>query len=109
MSSIDREYYILDADGEPQPCDLLTWGKWFNIHNTTVANDQVGEARISTVFFGVDLRLVSGIDNGQPVLWETMIFGGPYHLHGYRYTSERAALEKHAALVAQLRAEKGLR
>jgi hypothetical protein len=106
--STDR-YYIPDADGEPQPCDVLTWGAWFETHDKHVAHDVVGDARISTRFFGVDLRLLGGIDNGRPVLWETMIFGGPYHLHGYRFTSERAALEKHAALVAQLRAEKGLR
>jgi hypothetical protein len=107
VPSIDR-FYILDADGEPQPCDVLTWGAWFETHDKHVADDVVGETRISTVFFGVDLRLVGGIDHGQPVLWETMIFGGPCHLHHYRFTSERAALAKHTALVAQLRAEKGV-
>lgn len=54
------------------------------------------EVTVSTVFLGVD----HGFDGATPVLWETMIFGGPYDGEQWRYASRGAAIDGHFAAVA---------
>jgi hypothetical protein len=78
--------YILDAAGNPELCDdTQKWGRWFrDVANRTVAKDDVSDdVRVSTVFLGID----HSFDEGVPVLWETMIFGGPHNDYQERYTS----------------------
>jgi hypothetical protein len=66
--------YILDEHGNPKlEPDLITWATWYeNGDNRRVAVTEVGEAKVSTVFLGLDHNW----SGGPPVLWETMIFGG---------------------------------
>jgi len=52
---------------------------------------------VSTVFLVID----HGFDDGPPVLWETMIFGGVLDGACERYASEADAREGHARLVAE--------
>jgi len=94
------EHYILNANGDAEPCgSLYEWAAWFETANRTLAKDQVGEALVSTVFLGLDHSF-----GGQvPVLWETMIFGGPHDQHQDRYSSREAALAGHASAVALCR------
>lgn len=88
--------YILDADGEPQPCeDLLTWARWYETADRIVAAAWFGEVRVSTVFLGLDHRF--GF-NGPPILWESMVFGGPLDGEQRRYTSRADADAGHTAL-----------
>ncbi len=49
-------------------------------------------------FVGIDQGYAK-ID-GPPVLWQTMIFGGPRDLQQVRYTSQAAALKGHEQVVA---------
>lgn len=62
--------YILDEHNNPVPCDIFTWGKFFETERRIVRQEQVGEYWISTVFLGIDL----GWGHGPPVLFETMVF-----------------------------------
>jgi hypothetical protein len=48
------------------------------------------EVSVSTVFLGIDHGF--RCDRGLPVLWETMIFGGPHDGYQNRYTSRTDAL-----------------
>ncbi|UFS59508.1 hypothetical protein [Subtercola endophyticus] len=66
----------------------------------TVALTKVGEAEVSTVFLVID----HGFGRGEPVLFESMIFGGPRDQEGWRYHTEAEALSGHNALVAELQA-----
>lgn len=93
--------YVLDEKtGVPRPCeDWLRWGNWMATADRQVADDTVGEARVSTVFLGTDHSFGGG---GPPVLFETMIFGGPHDQWQDRYTSREDALKGHAAVVAAL-------
>jgi hypothetical protein len=92
--------YIL-INGEPVPCpDLLAWAEWFEHTDRTLARDMVGAAQVSTVFLGMDH---SFSDAGPPVLWETMIFGGPLDGEQKRYRSAEAARAGHAEFVVLLR------
>lgn len=122
--------YILNANGEPEACeDLLTWGRWMETGNRILqqsrfdhpfppTDDQiarytspvfpagdVGHAvqtmdlriLVSTIFLGLDH---SFSDDGPPVLFESMIFGGPLSGEQRRYTSRADALAGHADLCA---------
>lgn len=69
------EHYILDGH-TPVQADLMTWARWFEKADAdrVVAKDEIGEARISTVFLGLDHNW----GDGPPLLFETMIFGGQH-------------------------------
>lgn len=90
--------YIL-KDGKPVKVkDLIEWARWFEkskeriVKLTTIKND----IRVSTVFLGLDHNY-SG--KGKPILWETMIFGGPHDQYQQRYTSRKYAMKGHAEAV----------
>lgn len=95
-------YYILDADNHPMETDLLTWGKWFErIENRTVAWTQItSETWVSTVFLGLDHN---HFGEGPPILFETMIFGGPEDEYQWRYSSWDDAETGHKAAVRKAR------
>jgi len=94
-----RIYYVLDANGEPERCDdWMRWAKWFeDTPARIVAREELPNGvQVSTVFLGLDHNFFG---RGAPVLWETMIFGGPHNDLQVRYTSRAAALDGHAQAV----------
>lgn len=94
--------YILDDEGNPimEP-DRDKWARWFIQAERHVADEQIGESRISTVFRGIDDRF----GDGSPVLWETMVFGGPLDQEQDRCSGTRKeALAMHARMVKRVRA-----
>ena len=87
------ERYIL-VNGEPQACqDLLTWARWLEEagEERIVAQDRIGDARISTGFLGLD----HSFGQSDPLLFETMIFGGPHDHYQRRYSTREAAITGH--------------
>lgn len=103
-------HYILNADGEAVPCDdLEVWGAWFERsskdRSRVIAADKDegpdgSEIFVSTVFLGLDHNF-SG--TGPPVLWETLVFGGPLADEMARYRSREAALAGHQEICARVR------
>jgi hypothetical protein len=102
-------YFVLDDDGEPVAVDdVEVWGAWFE---STRDNDARVLARdrdespgapdvlVSTVFLALDHSF--GAD-GPPVLWETLVFGGPLDGEMQRYTSRAAALQGHQAMCRRV-------
>ncbi len=68
-----NDHYILDESGEPKKVDLMTWTAWYETAERHIGDDHLpGGIHVSTVFLGLD----HDWEGGQPVLWETMIFGG---------------------------------
>ena len=101
--------YILDANGDPQPCEgLLTGGRFMegrDARRVAVDMEEGNEAegarvRVSTVFLGLDHRW----GGGPPVLWETLVFGGVLDGEMDRYTSRAAALAGHQAMCQRVMA-----
>jgi len=96
-------HYILGDDGEPVgPVDVLVWAEWFETHaqDRIVAKTKVGDAEVSTVFLGLDHAFMGG----PPILYETMIFGGPDDQRDqWRHRNRHAALALHDQIVAALR------
>jgi hypothetical protein len=88
--------YVLDAAGTPQPAsDVRRWGQWYRTADRIVAQDTFGDVQVSTVFLGIDHNFRA---DGPPVLWESMIFGGPLDQEQRRYTSRADAEAGHTAL-----------
>lgn len=86
--------YILDTDGNPKlEPDLLKWAQWYESHERHVAEDYVGNVRVSTIFLGLDSAFFSW---ESPLLWETMIFGGEHDTYQERYRSREDAIAGHA-------------
>ena len=95
-------YYILDEEKHIQRCDdLLTWARWFGKSELRiVARTKVsGDCDVSTVFLGMDHRFSL---RGPPVLFETMVFGGPMHGEMWRYASYDDAEVGHAMAVKKV-------
>jgi hypothetical protein len=92
--------YILDANNVPVPCeDLIEWAKWIETSNRRVAEDTIGDVRISTVFLGLN----HSFGGPSPLLFETMIFGGPHDQHQARCTFWDDAVKQHAEAVDMAR------
>ncbi len=103
--------YILDKRGQPVPCyENLEWAAWFENSGELrrVALDDLGElGRVSTVFLALDYNFSPMHDplTYRPILWETMVFGGPHAYEMRRYMSREAAERGHAEMVKMIREE----
>jgi hypothetical protein len=88
--------YILDAAGCPVPCQCVTdWRAWFDAADRTVALDTLPSGTsVHTVF----LSLNHAFRPGPPVLWETVVEGGPCE-QVVRYTSGDDAIDGHESIV----------
>lgn len=94
---MNRNHYILNSDGTLTTAELLVWAEWFETADRNIALDILPDGtRISTVFLGIDHRFGSA---GPPLLFETMIFGGPHDQHQDRYATRDEALMGHALAV----------
>lgn len=92
-------YYILDGHTPVLVDDLVTWGKWFELADRTVAKAHVGDSEVSTVFLGADYSW----GDGPPLLFETLVFGGPLADEMERYSTWEQAIAGHEAMVARCR------
>ena len=80
-----------DRDGSPMT--LIEWATKFESQSARrVAEDYIGDVHISTVWLGLDHAFFGG----APLIFETMIVGGPHDQFQDRYSTEAQALEGHA-------------
>jgi hypothetical protein len=66
-----------------------------------VGDTTIGDARVSTVFLEIDHRFV---DEGPPILFETLVFGGPMDGEMERYATWEEAEQGHADMVFRVTA-----
>lgn len=64
-------HYILDPSGQIRRVSLREWAVFMETADRRVALTSVLGFDVSTVFLGLDHNFR---DEGQPVLWETMVF-----------------------------------
>ena len=95
-----NKHYIL-VDKKPLESDLMGWAKWIeNSENKIVKQDTLPDGTfISTVFLGLDHNYA---ETGDPVLFETMIFGGGYDQYQERYTTWEDAEKGHGKALKLL-------
>lgn len=80
--------------------DVFEWGAFFeDFKKRRVAQTNVGDANVSTVFLGIDHNFSGGV----PLLFETMVFGGPHDDATFRYPTWAAAKRGHNRIVKALR------
>lgn len=105
--------YIL-KDGVPvlEP-NIFKWAAWFEtagaeriIKKTTVYHGDA-EVEVSTVFLALDHRF--NPSEKAPILYETMVFGGPGNGEQWRYDSEKKARKGHtrAVKLQKMKLQKG--
>jgi hypothetical protein len=95
------KYILIDRKAVPATTD--EWARFFeNMDARTVAKSAVNGANVSTVFLGLDHRFG---DEGPPLIFETMIFGGPYDQYQDRCSTWEEAEEMHR--IACVLAEAG--
>jgi hypothetical protein len=65
--------YILEGK-TPKPASLDEWARWYQTAERHVAMSEQEGVKVSTVFLGLD----HSFGRGEPLLFETMIFGGEH-------------------------------
>ena len=95
-------HWIVDENGNPRLTDLMTWAHWIEkFDNRVVKQDHIGEVSVSTVFLGIDHNFV---DEGPPILWETMVFGGKFDHYLERCSGNKEQAEaQHDKMVAYVK------
>ncbi len=82
------QLYILDGK---TPVPLFDTTKWGLQVDKIIGKDQFGSVSVSTVFLGMD----HSFGGGDPVLFETMIFGGEHDQYQERYCTWDEAEKGH--------------
>ncbi len=90
-------YY--DRAGNP-----ISASEW-SLENNRVAHTKMQDAEVSTVYLGLD----HSYDDGPPLIFETMIFGGPREEQMWRYTTEAQAKAGHEHAVQLVRSDENSR
>lgn len=80
--------------------DLMEWAEWFETAKRHVEKTDVGDARVSPVFLGMNHNFGEG---GKPLLFETMVFGGEYDEEMEQYATWEQAEEGHNRWVEKLK------
>jgi len=109
-----RHYHLRSSDGTVRgPVGYEEYLQWMMDHNdgkpcVNLKTTTVGEkperdagtvADVSTIFLSINHNWVGG----PPILWETMVFGGPSDDWQERYRSEEEALRRHDEIVETLK------
>ena len=92
-------YYALDENNDPYPVPMMTWAKGLEKKGGgpwRVGLTKVGDAEVSTVFLGLDHNHGPA---GPPILFETLVFGGPLSDEMERYATWTEAEAGHAKMV----------
>lgn len=75
--------------------DLMTWANWFETSNRHIGDDHIGKVHVSTVFLGIN----HNFGEGEPLLFETMIFGGKHDQYQERYSTWEEAEKGHQIAI----------
>lgn len=96
--------YILKDKTPIVETDILTWAKWFKTASRHVKQENIGDVSVSTVFLGLDHNFC---ETGEPILFETMIFGGEHDGYCDRYSTWEEAEKGHDTVVKMASKAKG--
>ncbi len=65
--------YKLEGHIPKRVYDVLEWARWFEKEDRLVAATMINDVKVSTIFLGLDHGY-----NGEPIFFETMVFGGKH-------------------------------
>lgn len=99
MGDWPRHYILMDRT--PIAVDMETWARSLQSEGRRIGADVITDkCHVSTVFLGFDHNHYG---HGDPILFETMIFGGPLDGDQWRYTTYADAERGHQEAVAKAR------
>jgi hypothetical protein len=90
-------YYKLVGQTPVPVASLSEWQDYLRSADHQIAETIVGDAKISTNFSGFDLTF-----GEPPLLFETMVLGGPHHGRMQRYSTWLEAVKGHDATVIEV-------
>lgn len=92
--------YILNDKHEAVPVSIREWVRSYDdTEARCVAQTDVDDVHVSTVFLGLDHR----IGSGPPLLFETMVFGGSLDQEQDRCTTWEQVERMHKTMVKRVR------
>lgn len=92
--------YILKGKRVYPVDDILKWANWIEKEDRRVDLTKVGKYKVSTVFLGID----HSFGTGEPLLFETMIFGkGEFDEYQERYSTWGEAEKGHKKIVEMVK------
>ena len=97
--------YILDGCTPVAVDDLKVWARWIETANRQVEETFIDEARVSTVFLGLDHNFYF---SSAPILFETMVFGGPLDQEQRRYPTWDDAVVGHHHMIGRVQRAYGV-
>jgi hypothetical protein len=89
-------YFILKDDKPVQVDSVIEWANSIYNHKVIDRTKIRKGVEVSTVFLGLNHSWLPG---ARPILFETMIFGGPHDMYQERYTNIELAEEGHKRAV----------
>jgi hypothetical protein len=100
-------YYKLDEKRHVVAIDCpLEWAEYFETADRSVdKTDITSDCHVSTVFLGLDHNFA---DEGPPLLFGTMVFGGPFDGHMKRYSTYGEAHKGHWEVVDEIKEDLGI-
>jgi hypothetical protein len=103
-------YFVPDGEGGFRAATLWEWAGWNEIHRLApfpeggkvVGREELpGNVVVSTVFLGLN----HNYHGGEPILFETMVFGGPHDDYQRRYRTHQEAQQGHAEALRMVKGE----
>lgn len=96
--------YILDEDHNTRLASTDEWARWMSEHHSRrVELTEMGNISVSTIFLGLDHNYSS---EGPPLLFETLVFGGPNDQEKMRrYSTWDEAVEGHKEVVKEVKSQ----
>ena len=94
--------YILEGHNAVLCDDLRAWARWLEGKDARrVKHTKFGKVNVSTVFLGID----HSFGGATPMLFETMVFGGPLDQEQDRYSNWEDAEKGHDAMVERVKSK----
>lgn len=91
-------------DRQGNPISMMEWCKKFEDNGyKRVSFDKLENCYVSTVWLGVDHNFLGG----NPLIFETLVFGGPLDGEMYRYHTEEEAIKGHEEMVTHCKSKCG--
>jgi hypothetical protein len=84
-----------------QPITYEQWAELF-ADERHIGHDRIGNVTVSTVWMGTVWMGISNFED-PPLIFETMVFGGPLDQQTWRWATEAEARAGHAHVLADVR------
>lgn len=98
MEDLDKVFsewhYILVGRMAVKANGFKEWSEWFCHANRTISVTRRNGIAVSTIFLGIN----HGCNTEDPILFETMIFGGERNQYIRRYTTWNDAAKGHCEI-----------